>query len=426
VVRRGRTQSGPAHVVILVQNLPVPFDRRVWQESVALAAAGYKVHVVCPATPEHRARRETVDGISIYRYWAGPEARRFAGYIVEYLIALVAQFRLVMGIRRRHHVAVTHICNPPDLLFLVALPLVLLGSCLVYDHHDACPELMLAKGHAENGLQVRIAKVLERLTYRFCNVSVETNDSYRDIALSRGRMSGEDVFVVRSAPDSERFAGASPDDRWRGGRAYLVGYVGVMALQDGLDYLIEAARVIIRDWDRQDIQFVLVGAGPEYRRICERVRALGLGEHVQLTGRLPDDELGTVLATADVCVNPDEANRMNDISTMNKVLEYMALGRPMVQFDLREGRISADEASLYAARNDCRSFASCIVELIDDGAARARMGQFGKQRLMTTLSWDLQVPALLAAYERAVRNRARRARSPRSSRLGQEPAGWLD
>jgi glycosyltransferase involved in cell wall biosynthesis len=312
-----------------------------------------------------------------------------------------------MRIRWRHRIEIVHICNPPDLLFLVALPLVALGSCLVYDHHDACPELMMAKGHREDGWPVRLVRIFERLTYRFADVSVETNESYRDIALGRGRMSPDDVFVVRSAPESSRFATARPEQGWRRGRTYLVGYVGVMGLQDGIDYLLDAARIIITDWQRRDIQFVLAGTGPEFARLRDRARSLGLADQVLFTGRLSEEDLGAMLATADVCVNPDEANRMNDISTMNKVLEYMALGKPMAQFDLHEGRVSAGDSSLYATRNDAGSLATCIAALIDDPAARARMGQLGLQRLSTTLSWDFQVPELLAAYKRAADKRPR-------------------
>ena len=411
VTGRGRQGAG-RHVLILVQNLPVPFDRRVWQEALALTGAGYQVHVVCPATREHPRRRETLDGIRIYRYPPGPEARRPAAYLLEYGIAILAQLRLALGIRLRQRIAVVHICNPPDLLFLVALPLVALGSALIYDHHDVCPELMIAKGHRPDSWQVRLTKLLERLTYRFSQVSVETNESYRDIALARGGMSRDDVFVVRSAPEASRFAGARPHDTWRRGRKFLVGYVGVMGIQDGLDYLIDAARIIITDWWREDIQFVLVGSGPELPRLRDRVASLGLQEQVVLTGRLSEDDLGAVLATADVCVNPDEANRMNDISTMNKVLEYMALAKPIVQFDLHEGRVSAGDASLYASRNDAASLASCIVHLIDDPAARDEMGRLGQQRLQTTLSWELQVPRLLTAYQRAVTKRMTRAGRP--------------
>ena len=264
-------------------------------------------------------------------------------------MALAAQLRLALRVRMRHRIAAVHICNPPDLLFLVALPLMALGARLIYDHHDACPELMIAKGSRPDGRQVRLVEFLERLTYRLAAVAIEMNDSYRAIARRRGGMAAADVFVVRSAPDAGRFAGARPDDRWKNGRKFLVGYVGVMNIQDGLDNLVNAARLIITGQHRDDIQFVLVGAGPELDRLSTRVSALGLEDQVVFTGRLPDAELGAVLATADVCVSPDGPSQMNDISTMNKVLEYMSLGKPVVQFDLHEGRVSAGPASLYAA-----------------------------------------------------------------------------
>jgi len=390
-------------VLILVQNLPVPFDRRVWQEARALEAAGYEVHIVCPRTKEYPGRRDLLNGIHIYRYSPGPEARRLTGYLVEYAIAILAQLRLALGIRIRHRIDVVHICNPPDLLFLVALPLIASGARLIFDHHDASPELMVAKGRHPDGRLVRLITALERLTYRFCHVSIETNNSFRDIALQRGGMSPEDVFIVRSAPELKRFAKAQPNEIWRRGRKHLVGYVGIMGKQDGLDYLIDAASLIIREWHRDDIQFMLVGDGPEFAHLQERVTSLGIADQVEFTGLIAsDEELGAVLATADVCVSPDEANRMNDISTMNKVMEYMALGKPVVQFDLHEGRVSAGEASLYAARNDASALARGIVRLVDDRELSARMGQVGQRRLTTMLSWEQQVPQLLAAYERVL------------------------
>jgi glycosyltransferase involved in cell wall biosynthesis len=393
---------GPAHVLILVQNLPVPFDRRVWQEALALVGAGHRVHVICPAAREYPQRREVIDGVRIYRYSPVLEARRSAAYLVEYGIAILAQLRIALTIRLRHRISVVHVCNPPDLLFLVALPLIALGCRMVYDHHDACPELMMAKGYREDSLLVRLAKLSERLTYRLAVVSIETNESYREIALSRGRMARDDVFIVRSAPAASRFASARPDEKWRRGRKYMVAYVGVMGLQDGLDYLIDAALIIIREWGLQDVQFILVGAGPEFSRLRDRVRSLGIDDLVTFTGRLSDEDLGAVLKTADVCVDPDEANALNDVSTMNKIVEYMAVGKPIVQFDLREGRFSAAEASLYAIRNDVTSLAKCIITLLDDREARVRMGQIGLQRFTQELNWESQVPVLLAAYKRAL------------------------
>jgi glycosyltransferase involved in cell wall biosynthesis len=390
-------------VLILVQNLPVPFDKRVWQEARALASAGYEVRVVCPRTNDFPLRREVLEGIRIYRYSPGAEAGGLLAYLLEYVIAIAAQLWLAVGIRLRRRIDVVHICNPPDLLFLVALPLVASGARLIYDHHDATPELMAAKGWPENSLLVRIVAHLERLTYHFCHVSIETNNSFRAIALSRGGMSPGNVFVVRSAPQAGRFASARPDEMWRRGRKHLVGYVGIMGRQDGLDYLLDAANLIIKERGRDDIQFILVGDGPELRRLRERASALNIADHIEFTGLIASDEkLGSILATADVCVSPDEANSLNDISTMNKVMEYMSIGKPIVQFDLHEGRISAGDSSLYAERNDVSSLAEGIVRLVDDAELGARMGEIGRHRLQTRLSWEQQIPQLLAAYERVL------------------------
>jgi glycosyltransferase involved in cell wall biosynthesis len=397
--------GGNMRVLMLVQNLPVPFDRRVWQEALALDAEGYEVHIICPRTAEYPKRRELLNNIQIYRYSPGPEARRAAGYLLEYPVALLAHLRLAVSIRLRRRIDIVHICNPPDLLFLSVLPLVMAGARLIYDHHDATPELMIAKGQREDGMLVRLMKLFERLTYRCANVSIETNQSFREIALARGGMAPENVFVVRSAPNIARFSEAQPDETWRRGRKHLVGYLGIMGRQDGLDYLIDAADLIVREWKRDDVQFVLVGAGPELPRLQERVKAMGLADYIEFTGLVSSGRLlGSIMSTADVCVAPDEANSMNDISAMNKIVEYMALGRPIVQFDLHEGRLSAGPASLYAERNNVTALAEAIVQLIDDQEMGARMGQLGQERFRASLSWESQVPQLLAAYKRAARS----------------------
>ena len=390
-------------VLILLQNATVPLDQRVWPEAQALAARGHEVHVICPLGSGFIQRRENIGGIRIYRYSPGPEGRTIIGYLPEYAIAILSLLFLTLVIRARRRIDVVHICNPPDLLFLVAMPLTALGARLVFDHHDACPELMMAKGYRAGSWQVRLNTLLERITYRACDVSLEPNESFRDIALARGRMRREDVFVVRNAPRSTRFAGSQADDKYRCGRKHLVAYVGIMAIQDGLDYLIDAAHIIVAEWQRDDIQFVLAGSGPELERLRDRVRSLDLGDYIVFTGYIADPvTLGSLLVTADVCVSPDPANAANNISTMHKTVEYMALRKPIVQFDLCEGRVSAGDASLYAAPNDVTDFAKAIVRLIDDPEMRERLGGIGFQRVTTKLSWDAQVPSLLAAYERVL------------------------
>jgi glycosyltransferase involved in cell wall biosynthesis/SAM-dependent methyltransferase len=400
---RQRARPRPARVLILVQNATFPLDARVWPEALALTARGYEVHVICPRDDRYTRRRENIRGIRVYRYPPGPEGRGVLGYLLEYAVALPAQLFLALVIRFRFRVDVVHICNPPDLLFLAALPLKALGARVVYDHHDACPELMMAKGYRMGGWQVRLNTLLERLTYRACDVSLETNESFRNIAVGRGHMCQEDVFVVRNAPESTRFAGATADEKHRYGREHMVAYVGMMAIQDGLDYLIDAAHIVVADWQRHDIQFVLVGSGPELERLRERVRLLNLGDYMAFTGYIADPRmLGSILATADACVSPDPENPANNVSTMHKTMEYMTLGKPIVQFDLHEGRVSAGDASLYAAANDVTDFAKAIVQLIDDPEMRDRLGAIGFQRITTDLSWNAQVPSLLAAYDRAM------------------------
>ncbi len=217
------------------------------------------------------------------------------------------------------------------------------------------------------------------------------------------------VFVVRSGPDIERVKALPPDSAWRNGRKYVVGYVGVISQSEGLDLLLASVEYIVRKRGRTDIQFVLVGGGPEWEAINQLCKKMGLQEFVTLTGRVDDKTLFTVLSTSDVCVNSDRATTMNDISTMNKIMEYMAVGKPIVQFDVTEGRYSAQESSLYARANDPVDFADKILELLNDPERRARMGEFGKRRVHDVLAWHKEQPKLLLAYEKLFELRGNRA-----------------
>ncbi|WP_345044536.1 glycosyltransferase family 4 protein [Georgenia daeguensis] len=396
-----------------MENLAVPFDKRVWQEARTLRDAGYDVNVICPRSSQHPQAHEVLEGVNIYRYASPFEARRAAGYLLEYPLALAAQLALALKVHRAGRLDVIQACNPPDLLFLVAQPFRLLsGTRFVFDHHDACPELMMAKGRHRGSLLVRLMERLERWTFATADVSIATNESYRRIAVERGGMAPEDVFVVRSAPTVSRFAHAREDPAVRRGKRHLVAYVGVMGIQEGIDYLLDAADLLVNRRGRRDIQFSLAGSGPEFTRLVARAEELGLQENVTFLGRISDEELATLLATADVCVNPDEANEMNDISTMNKIMEYMALGKAVVQFDLTEGRVSAGDASVYARPNDAASLADCIAELLDSPWRRARMGETGRARFMTRLSWEHSVPHLLAAYDRVLGRAPAAVRAP--------------
>lgn len=399
-VRAAQPLAG-RRVLMIVENLPLPFDRRVMQECRTLKAAGAEVAVICPTGKGHEATYEAVEGIHIYRHPLPLDAKGALGYLLEYSAALWHEMRLALKIRRRHGFDTIQACNPPDLIFLVALPFKwFAGTRFIFDHHDINPELYEAK-FGRRGFFWKLMVLFERWTFRAADVVISTNDSYARIARERGGKDPADVFVVRSGPDLTRLEVLPPSDTWRNGRRHMVGYVGVMGAQEGLDLLLEAAAELVLRQEH-DIQFVLVGGGPELEDLRAMARDMGLEGHVTFTGRAPDRELFEVLSTADVCVNPDRVNPMNDLSTMNKILEYMAFSKPIVQFDVTEGRVSASEASLYAAPNDTADLAAKIAALLEAPALRAEMGQIGRNRVRTTFSWDHQVDRLIAAYRRAV------------------------
>ena len=389
----------PRRVLIIVENLPVPFDRRVWNEATTLAEAGYEVSVICPKGVDATRSFEMLDGVAIYRHPLPFDARGAAGYFLEYFSALFWEWWLAWKIFFTRGFDVIHACNPPDLIFLVAAPFkFLFGRKFVFDHHDINPELYEAKFRRRDFFY-RALLWMERLTFRMADISIATNNSYRAIAIERGKMAPEKVFVVRSGPSRSRIRVVPANDALKKGRRFLVGYVGVMGAQEGIQYLLQAAKRIVYDLKRDDVQFALVGGGPELGAMKEMATAMKLDDRVTFTGRAPDALLLDVLNTADVCVNPDECNAMNDKSTMNKIIEYMALAKPIVQFDMTEGRFSAQEASLYAACNDSNDMADKIVALLDDPAARQRMGEYGQKRVVDQLEWNHEVPKLLAAYD---------------------------
>ncbi|MEK8090663.1 glycosyltransferase family 4 protein [Thermithiobacillus plumbiphilus] len=385
-------------VLIIVENLPSPFDRRVWQEANTLRDAGYQVSIICPTGKGYEKRYEVIDDIHIYRHPLPVEADGALGYAFEYGAALFWEFTLAWRVLLTRGFDIIHACNPPDLIFLVGGFFKLFGKKFVFDHHDINPELYEAK-FGRRDFFYKLMVFFERLTFRTADVSIATNESYRRIAIERGGMDPDKVFVVRSGPKLDRLRILPPVPALKKGRKYLVGYVGVMGKQEGIDYLLRAARYIIQDKSRQDVHFGIVGGGTELDNLKAYAEELGIADYVTFTGRVPDQELLEMLNTADVCVNPDVANDMNDKSTMNKIMEYMALGKPIVQFDLTEGRFSAQEASLYAARNDEIDMAAKIMQLLDNQDLRQKMGEIGRARVVNELEWKYQVPVLLAAYE---------------------------
>ncbi|MEO0870898.1 MAG: glycosyltransferase family 4 protein [Pseudomonadota bacterium] len=389
------------HVLIVVENLTLPFDRRVWQEARTLKAAGAAVSIICPVGRGHEKRHEVIEGIDIHRHPLPIEAKGAVGFIGEYGVALFWETVLAWKIFFKRRFDVIQGCNPPDLIFLVAAPFKLFGVKYIFDHHDINPELYEAKfGH--RGFFWWLMLIFEKLTFAFANVSIATNESYKSIAIDRGGMAPDKVHVVRSGPDLSRLKRVPPVESWKNGRAHMVGYVGVMGEQEGIDLLIDAVDHLVHRRQREDIQFVLVGAGPVLEELKAMTAQKGLADFITFTGRAPDQQLFEVLSTMDIGVNPDRVNAMNDKSTMNKIMEYMSLGKAMVQFDVTEGRFSAREASLYAKPNDAQDLAEKIEGLIDDPVRRAAMGAYGRQRVVEELNWQHQIDPLLAAYKQAL------------------------
>jgi glycosyltransferase involved in cell wall biosynthesis len=388
-------------VLHLSQNLTLPFDRRVWMELSALRAGGWEVSAICPMGERWTSPHEVIDGVHVWRYPPAPPARGFLSYVWEFLYCFLQSARLSLVVLARRGFDVIHSANPPDTFWALAAVYKLFGKKYVFDHHDLCPELYVSRfgPEREGTVPHRLLRLLERAQFLTADVVISTNDSYRQVAITRGRVPPERIFVVRSGPSRERFATLRPvDAALRRGRRHLVVYLGVMAPQDGVDHLLRAAR-ILADRGREDIAYTLIGAGDSFEELQALARDLGLASMIEFTGRIPDEEVERTLATADVCVCPDPKNPLNDVSTMNKVLEYMACGRPIVAYDLREHRYSAGEGALYAEPNDEGRLADRIAELLDDPERRERMGAYNRRRFLEAMAWEYSAGELLRAYQ---------------------------
>ncbi|HNS85952.1 MAG TPA: glycosyltransferase family 4 protein [Parvularculaceae bacterium] len=401
------TDAAPRKVLIIVENLPVPFDRRVWAEATTLVEAGYQVSVISPKLKGYSADYEEIDGVHVYRHALTEAGSSRLGYVREYWSALSGQMRLAFKVRKERGFDVIHACNPPDLIFIVAAFFKLFfGVRFIFDHHDLCPELFEAKFGSKGALHKALL-ALERLTFALADVSIATNDSYREIAVARGKMAPERVFVVRSGPRLDRMRIGPCDPAAKMGRRRLVGYVGVIGKQEGLDLLVGAVSHLVNHIGRKDTHFAVIGDGPELEAVKALAAAKGVSDYFTFYGRVSDETFLRVLNTSDICVNADRCCAMNDKSTMNKILEYMALAKPIVQFDLTEGRRSAGGASLYARPDNVADFAMKIDMLLGDPELRRDMGEIGRERIVNRLSWAHSAPVLLRAYAKAFE--ARRA-----------------
>jgi len=388
-------------ILILVQNEPLPQDRHVWNQCQALTRAGYEVAVICPqGSTRHREPYERLEGVDIHRYRARHADGGIAAYGLEYASALWSMGRLARRLAAERPFDLVHACSPPDFLLLSVLPLRRHGTRFVFDHHDLTPELFASRFGRPGGLVHRATLLAEQVAFRLADVVLSVNDSYRLVALTRGRRQPEDVHVVRTGPDLTRFAPTDPEPELKRGKPYLLSYVGVMGPQDGVDHAIRALAALLRR--RDDWHAVFMGDGEMLEDMQRLAAELGLDDVVEFSGWVEHDYVARVLSTSDVCLAPDPMNPLNDVSSMIKISEYMAMARPIVSYDLRESRIGAGDAAVFAAADDVDDFAARIDELLDDPQRRAAMGAAGRARAVDFLAWEHQERSLLRAYERAL------------------------
>jgi glycosyltransferase involved in cell wall biosynthesis len=394
-------------VLIIVQNLPVPFDRRVWLECQALVREGYRVAVVCPKGKGDPGY-EVIDGVQLYKYRPYAPGGGKLGFVMEYAYSFLATAWHTLKARRRGRFAVIQACNPPDIFWPLALAFrAVERTRFVFDHHDLCPELYLSRFPDGARLPYRGLLFLERATHRSADHVTSTNDSYRDIAIRRSGKAPADVTVVRTGPDPDKLRRGPVDPALRRGRPFLVAYIGVMGPQDGVDIAVRAAGIVVNELGRDDIAFTFIGSGDCFDELVALRDELGLAGHVEFTGRAPDELVTRILSTAHIGLSPDPKNPLNDVSTMNKSMEYMAFELPVVAFDLHETRVSTADAAVYVQPNDEREYAAAIAALIDDEPERTRMGKLGRARVEDELAWCHQERAYLDVYQRMTKRRAR-------------------
>jgi glycosyltransferase involved in cell wall biosynthesis len=389
-------------ILMLLENLPYPQDVRVRREATALAAAGYRVSVICPAAPGQPSR-ETVNGVRVYRYAPPRTASGFLGYLWEYGYSMAASFTISLSIFFGEGFDAVHAHNPPETFVFIAMFYKLFGKRFVFDHHDLSPEMYQARFPGTGNRIVHAVLVwLEKITCCFADHIIATNESYKKVEMDRDHVPESHISVVRNGIELNRLHPVEPDPVLRWKAKTIIGYVGVMGFQDGVDYLLRALHHLVHDLGRTDFYCALIGGGDAWPNLKKLVSELALDEYVWLPGFVFGEELRRYLSAADICVVPDPSNPYNDRSTMVKIMEYMALGKPIVAFDLPEHRFSARQAAVYVRGNDEVAFARAVAELMDDPLRRERLGAFGKQRIKNELAWDFSVPKLLAVYRKVL------------------------
>jgi glycosyltransferase involved in cell wall biosynthesis len=393
------------NILIIVQNLSVPFDRRVWNEATSLRRHGFGVAVVCPKKGACTAAYERLEDIDIYRYPLLHEAREgVLGYFFEFAYCWLATLWLVLKAYAHRRFHAIHACNPPDTFFVIGLLFRPLGVKFVFDHHDLCPEMYIAKGHSSTGMLYRWLVILERMSLKFADAVITINESHRRIALLRGGVTNESITVVRNGPRCGWADIFRPSPELKRGRPHMVMYLGEMCEQDGVVHLLRAIQIYLKT-SPDDTTFAFVGGGPDQPRLKAMAEEMGLGPAVYFAGRIPDEQLWAYLSTADLGVDPDPFTEWSNMSTMNKIVEYMAFGRPIVAFDLLENRRSAESAAVYVPGNDDAAMAQAIRELVLDPERREAMSKFARERFRKVLAWENQEKPLVAAYQKLLDER---------------------
>lgn len=387
-------------VLIIVQNLPVPFDRRVWLEATSLTNAGYAVSVICPKAKGYNECFERLEGVDIYRYGLPIDAQGALGFVLEFAWCFLRTFMKSVRIAvAGRGFDVIHACNPPETFWLLGWFWRLFGKRFLFDHHDLSPEMYAAKFQRQSGMMYRGLLFLERMTFRTADVVITTNESHKKIAQQRGGLAADDVYIVRSGPDLERFKVYEPDISWKRGKPQLLVYLGEMCKQDGVDHLVRAVAALRNDLGHDDFHAVFVGGGPEQPLIKAYADEVGVADLCTFTGRVSDEDLCRILSSADIAVDPDPKNDWSDKSTMNKIMEYMFFGLPIVAYELTEHRVSARNAAVYAEPNSERALAEAVSALLRAPERRREMSEYGSKRVREKLVWQHSIPPLLAAYD---------------------------
>jgi len=389
------------HVLLLIENEAVPFDRRMWNIALALREAGAQVSVLCPVFGKDNERHTVLEGVHIHRYHNTFADGSVAGYLREYATAFFKTFFLMHRLMFRGRIHVVHAANPPDIFWPLALYLKLWGIRFVFDEHDLSPEAYLSrfdKDEQSPDTLYRIQKLFQRLSYRYADAILSTNETYRERAVQSDPRNAGKTFVVRNGPDTRTFRHRPPNAALKKGRKYLAAYIGVMAFQDGVEYVIRAVDELVHRKNFREVMFYLIGKGDDWPRLKQLAEELGLKDDIVFTGRIPDPEALEILSTADVCLSPDPYSPLNELSTMTKIMEYMSLGKPIVSFHLKENKFSAGASAIYVDNNNPAAFADGILSLLNDPEGARRMGEAGIQRVDAELSWQKQSERLRAAY----------------------------